>query len=158
MAAAFAWCLVAILLAAAVVWGLSVGRLYSVVVLLPLVYVTGFAKRAAAATETRTVEVTMIVSGRNVIIDMPGGRLYDGEYVDQRYVCDRALIDSVILDGHIFRLRARSMQSIVFHAGTQLASENLTYAEVSFRPDADGGQRIGRLLAENGYAVSFGVG
>lgn len=157
-AVALAWCLVAILMTAATVWGLSVGNLYSVVVLIPLVYVTGFAKRAAAATETRIVWVTMTVSGGNLIIDMPGGRLYNGEYVDQRYVCNNALIDSVIFDGQVFRLRAQSMQSVVFRAGVQLALENLMYMEVSFRLDADGGQRIGRLLAENGYVMSPGIG
>ncbi len=158
VAAALGWCFVVFLMASAIVWGLSVGNWYSVVAFIPLASAVGFAKRSSSATETRIVWVTVSVSGENVIIDMPGGRLYNGEYVDQRYVCNRAFVDSVILDEDTFRLRVQNMQSVVLRAGTQLALENLTYAEVSFRLDADGGQRIGRLLTENGYAVSSGIG
>ncbi len=151
---AFACCLVAFLLVCAVVWGLSVGRLYSLVVLIPLVYVIGSAKRAVSSSETKIVWVTLTISERSITIDMPNSRIYNKEYVDQRYVCGRDFIDSVILDGQIFRLRAQSMQNVVFCTGAQLALENLTYVEVSFRLDADGMQRVGRLFTENGYTIS----
>ena len=156
--AAFAWWFLAALLALAVLSALFNGNLTALAALIPLPYMRGLAKQAAAATKTQIVWVTISVSEENVIIDMPGSRLYNGEYVDQRYICNRASIDSMALEEQVFHLKARSMQSIVSRAGVQLAFENLTYTEVSFRLDATGRERIGRLLAENGYAASSSVG
>ena len=50
------------------------------------------------------------------------------------------------------------MQSVVLRARIQPVFENLAYTEVSFRLDATGRERIGRLLAENGYAAPSSVG
>lgn len=146
-----AFAVAVVLLAVGIVGGLAAGRFVVALGLLPLSLAAQASRRAGATSEKRLVQASFTLSGVHLMVFLPGTRLFDGEYIDQQYVCNRDQIDQVGVDAQgLFTLRARQLDSVACRGSQVVERRAVTYADVFFAVEVSAVARLDGFLREHG--------
>lgn len=146
-----AFAVAVVLLAVGIVGGLMAGRFVVALGLLPLSLAAQASRRAGATSEKRLVQASFTLSGVHLMVFLPGTRLFNGEYIDQQYVCNRDQIDQVGVDAQgLFTLRARQLDSVACRGSQVVERRVVTYADVFFAVEVSAVARLDGFLREHG--------
>lgn len=127
-----AFAVVVVMLAVGIVGGLAAGRYAVALGLLPLLLAAQASRRAGSTSENRLVQASFTLSGVHLMVFLPGTRLFNGEYIDQQYVCSCDCIDQVGVDAQgLFTLRARQLDSVACKGALVVERKPEQFAEVT---------------------------
>lgn len=153
-----AFAVVVVMLAVGVVGGLAAGRYAAVLGLLPLLLAAQASRRAGSTSENRLAQASFTLSGTYLMVFLPDTRLFDGEYIDQQYVCNRDQIDRVGVDAQgLFTLRARQLDSVACKGSLVVERKPEQFAEVTFTVEGSAVPRLEGFLRGHGLSTSAGM-
>lgn len=137
-----------VLCAIAIVGGLVVGHWGSAIILIPLLLASAAARQAGRSSEMRCVEATLTWQDPYLLVFLPGTRLYDDEYVDQQYACERSQMDFAGFGPQgDFVLRARQLDSVACCGAQEIERKRMEFVEVTFKVAGEGRENISRFLS-----------
>lgn len=116
------------------------------IVVLPALIV--YLRKESATRKPVYVVATATMNDGILTLDLPGTRLVDDRYLDQRYVMRAADIQDARCYAPNVMIRARQLTSIAFDGGAVLSSEVIEYGEISFTADAQSCDALREMLME----------
>lgn len=159
MGQSFIWLLGVIICTIVIVTGMMQGKLYLLVVLLPLGLFFEASRRARSRVTVKNTAISLFSDDIELRIQMPRTKLYEGRYIDQLYRTRKSDIEQITIDHKLkIAIRSRLVDSIAFEDATRVMQKNIEFAEVSFKTDKDSKNKLCEFFAQSGLAVQDSSG
>lgn len=132
--------------------GIALGMTVSIFVFFLAYYLWRASKSAAVSHELKVVQASLIFADGQLELDLPAARLFDGRYVDQRYVADCSKGCALTIgDTGVAVLRAKCLLSFALSDGQVLDRREHEDGEVKLTLVSEEGKRdLARFIENNG--------